>query len=950
MSKTGERARISREQADGAPPAYLTSPSARYIEELHERYRAEPETLDPSWRYFFDGYELATVSPKRVSRRVPAEKVHIDAEAGVSALIHGYRELGIHLANINPLEGPATSHPLLQLSEVGLGDVDLERKFSAAKLAGFASPASLGAIIAALRETYCGSIGVEFTHIEDPAAREWLRGRMESTRNRPMLSVQAKKAILERLTAAETFERFLHTRYVAQKRFSLEGAESLIPMLDCLIDSAAELGMRELVLGMAHRGRLNVLANIFGKKPEYIFSEFEGVALDPTLGDGDVKYHLGYNADFTTPHGKKVALTLAFNPSHLEFVDPVVEGMAYGRQMLARRSSQGGAGGSAMLADEHGAQTLVVPVLIHGDAAFAGQGVVYETIQMSAIRGYGTGGTIHVVINNQIGFTATPEESRSTTFATDLGKMLSTPILHVNGDDAEAAYYAMKLAVEYRQMFHRDILIDLVCYRKYGHNEGDEPGFTQPLMYEKIRNHLGVRERYARKLEGEGVITLETAQMFVQQEMDRLTAGQAEARAGKKAPRAFVFDGPWKGLRRATTDQDLWLPVHTAVAADVLRRIGDKLYEVPVDFHVHPKLARLLEQRRDQIRDGVGLEWATGEELAYGSLLVEGTPVRLSGQDSQRGTFSHRHSVLYDYQTNARYVPLNFVQPNQASFSAYNSILSETAVLGFEWGHSIIDPRSLIIWEAQFGDFANGAQVVIDQFIASAETKWQRSSGIVLYLPHGYEGQGPEHSSARIERFLQLCAQNNMQVCNPTNPAQLFHLLRRQLKRDFRKPLVVMTPKSLLRQPLAVSKLNEFSTGTFSEVIDDPVVLKNARRVLFCSGKIYYDLLAERTARRADDVALVRIEQLYPWPRFQVRALLSLYNGAREVAWVQEEPQNQGAWLLAREALGEDLPDQRKLFYVGRVASAAPAVGSHKVHERQQKAIVEQALAEEALR
>jgi 2-oxoglutarate dehydrogenase E1 component len=951
--------------------SYLKSQNADYIEEMFQRYLADPNSVDESWRYFFDGMEIGggsleveietnghatngngnglngsaraampamplSIAPAGAS--VTTLSPALNSEAKVAELIQTYRELGILLADINPLQKPAQAHPLLELSSFELSNADLEKRFTAAKRMGLSTSSTLREILAALRETYCGTIGVEYTHIQDPNARDWLQTRMESSRNHATLTREEKKRILGKLTEAESFERFLHTRYVAQKRFSVEGGDGVIPMLDCLIDEAGELGATDVVLGMAHRGRLNVLTNLFGKKYEYIFSEFEGAFnADTSAGEGDVKYHMGYSADYKTQHGKQLHLSLASNPSHLEFVGAVIEGVARAKQKSK----------NADLTQSH---NNVVPVAIHGDAAFAGQGVVYETLQMSLLNGYATGGTIHIVINNQVGFTTAPRDSRSTTYSTDLAKMLATPIFHVNGDDAEAISYVVRLAMQFRQRYHRDVVIDLVCYRKYGHNEGDEPTFTQPLMYRQIKEHPSPREIYAKRLIEEGAVSAEEAEGMVSAMTEKLTAAHAIAKQTKTPPAVSVFEGAWKGLHRAN-DDEFRAPTVTKVSEKTLKEIGKKLNQFPAGFHVHPKLVSVLDKRAKQIESGTGLDWGAAEALAFGSLVQEGTPIRLSGQDAERGTFSHRHSVLYDFENNNSYTPLSNLKEGQAAYEVYNSHLSETAVLAFEYGYSIADPKTLTIWEAQFGDFANGAQVIIDQFIASSESKWQRMSGLVLLLPHGYEGQGPEHSSARLERFLQMCARQNMIVCNITTPANIFHALRRQVRRDYRKPMVVMSPKSLLRHPAAISNLSELATGGFEEVLDDPTPPKKARRLVFCSGKVYYDLAAARAERKITDIAIVRVEQLYPWPAHKIEPLLQKYSTAKEVVWAQEEPRNMGSWNFVRDFLPDAVADvfgtKVKLGYVGRPPAAAPAVGSSKVHEKEQKSLVEEALKSE---
>ncbi|OFZ17980.1 MAG: 2-oxoglutarate dehydrogenase E1 component [Bdellovibrionales bacterium GWB1_55_8] len=918
--------------------SYLKSANAAFIDELLERYLADPESVDSSWRYFFEGLDFGTssaVAPGATPQaEVAAAGPDLSSEAKVAELITAYRELGRLLADINPLAPPPASHPLLELARFGLSDADLNRSFTAARLVGM-EPAPLSQILTRLRETYCGSVGVEFTHIQDRSEREWLRSKMETSRNRIELDSETRKFILKRLTQSESFERFLHTRYVAQKRFSVEGGEAVIPALDCMIEASTELGAEQFVIGMAHRGRLNVLANVFGKKPEYIFTEFEGTyTTDPSQGEGDVKYHMGYSTDHVASGGRQVHLSLASNPSHLEFVNPVVEGMVRAKQTYLDDSER----------------RKVIPILIHGDASFAGQGVCYETLNLAGLSGYSTGGTLHIVINNQIGFTALPGESRSTTYSTDLAKMLEVPIFHVNGDDPEAVWYVARLCSEYRARYRKDAFMDLICYRKHGHNEGDEPGFTQPVMARQIKAHASPREIYAGRLVAQGVLDDAKAKALVDEELAKLLDAQKVARARAPHPAPATFGAKWEGLKAGTLE-DMLKPVNTAVPAEQLVEIAEKANRVPDSFKLHPKLARFLEARLRTVRDGKSIDWGNGESLAYATLLLEGHAVRLSGQDSERGTFTHRHAVLHDFESGETYLPLNKLRDGQARFEVYNSHLAEIGVLGFEFGYALADPSALVIWEAQFGDFANGAQVIIDQFIASAESKWARSSGLVLLLPHGFEGQGPEHSSARLERFLQLCAKGNMAVANLTTPAQLFHALRRQVRRDFRKPLVIMSPKSLLRHSQAVSEIGEFSRSRFQEVLDDPVfsdVHGGVRKVLLCSGKIYYDLLLERGDRT--DIALVRIEQLYPWPGARLEAILKRYPAA-EVVWVQEEPRNMGAWpyIFAIWAGGSDDFGERAgkgISYVGRDFYAAPAVGSAKQHEKEQKALIAKAFSD----
>ncbi len=941
-----------------APFSYLSPNNAQYIDELFEKYVADPTSVDDTWRYFFDGLELGAQStgstaqsviqggltngnghavtenghtqkqPQLVAVNNLGERIDLSSEAKVAELINAYRERGRLLANLDPLGSPPTSHPLLELQNFKLTEADLERTFTAGKLIGI-GPAKLKDIIARLKEIYCSCVAVEYTHIQDPVSREWVQNKMESSANREQLSAEEKKFILRRLTESETFENFCHTRYIAQKRFSIEGGEALIPALDRIIDVAAELGANNLVMGMAHRGRLNVLVNVFGKKPELVFTEFEDNYTADTHGsEGDVKYHKGFSSDIVTPKGKPVHLSLAYNPSHLEFVNPVVEGMARAKQQV--------------LGDKDRSQ--VVPILIHGDAAFAGQGVVYETLNLSQLRGYWTGGTVHIIIDNQVGFTADPVDTRSTTYSTDLAKMLEVPIFHVNGDDPESVYYVAKLATEFRQKFKKDVFIDLICYRRYGHNEGDEPAFTQPLLYSKIKNHPTPRAVYAQKLMGQGVVADTEAKAFIDQVIEHLTAAQQKTRAEKPQPFFSAYEARWKGFKPAT-EQELFATSQTAISPEMVKTLSQKLFEFPKNFKTHPKLARIFEGRKKAIETGEGIDWGNGETLAYASLLLEGHIVRLSGQDVERGTFTHRHSVLHDPDTGETYCPLNHLAEGQAEFLVHNSHLSEQGVLGFEYGWSLSDPHSLAVWEAQFGDFGNGAQVIIDQFISSSESKWHRASGIVLLLPHGYEGQGPEHSSARLERFLQLCGKHNMFVCNFTTPAQIFHALRRQIKRGFRKPMIVMSPKSLLRHPKAVSRIEDFTKGSFQEVLDDVTVNNpdQITRLILCSGKIYYELLAERENKKLTNTAILRLEQLYPFPAQKLSQILLRYQNVPQITWVQEEPRNMGTWGFLRTRFGERLLDQYPYRGVCRPEAASPATGSATSHKIEQQNILKQA-------
>jgi 2-oxoglutarate dehydrogenase E1 component len=931
--------------------SYLKSVNAEYIDEVYTRYLADPDSVEESWRFFFEGIEFGAENYGRPADGAGATAggpglsslsiEQIEGEGKVAKLVQAYRESGVNVADINPLRPPSPSHPFLELGRFGLTANDLDKSFNAGKILGLGT-AKLRDIVAVLRETYCSSVGVEFIHIHTPEERDWIQSRMETSRNKTALDPDTRKRIFRRLTDAETFERFLHTRYVAQKRFSVEGAESVIPMLDCMIETAADLGGQEIVLGMAHRGRLNVLTNIFGKKAEYIFTEFEGnYPSDYSHGEGDVKYHKGYSTEVTTRKGQTVHLSLANNPSHLEFVGAIIEGVARAKQQKRKDATR----------------TQVMPIVIHGDAALAGQGVCYEVLNLSELDGYATGGTLHIVVNNQIGFTTSAHDARSTRFATDLAMMLETPIFHVNGDDPEAVWHVARLATEYRQKFHKDIFIDLICYRKHGHNEGDEPTFTQPVMYAGIKAHPSTREIYGKRLAAAGVQPEADAQAVVDSVMAKLTEAQTKTRAEKPMPYVSVFDGDWKGFK-VPTEEDFFKPVVTAVDAGKLLELSKKLNAVPEGFHLHPKLGRFLEARLRAVTEGKGLDWGNAESLAYGSLLEEGHPVRLSGQDAERGTFTHRHSVLHDVENGAKLCPLNRISAGQAPFMVHNSHLSETGVLGFEHGYSLAAPGTLVIWEAQFGDFANGAQVIIDQFISSSESKWQRMSGLTLLLPHGYEGQGPEHSSARLERFLQLAGRNNIIVANLTTPAQIFHALRRQVKWDFRKPLIVMSPKSLLRHPQAISTLDDLAHGTFEEVLDDATLPQTAeaktidgvKHVLISTGKVYYDLSAKRTELSREDVALVRLEQVYPFPAWKLSQILNRYPNA-DFSWVQEEPRNMGAWSFVHGMWSGGLSDfksfvgNRGIRYVGRETGASPAVGSGKLHGIELKAFLEKAFA-----
>jgi 2-oxoglutarate dehydrogenase E1 component len=887
------------------------------IESLYERWRKDPAAVDASWRYFFEGFELAQARPAPDAAAPPA------TQTAIVRLISAYRDLGHFLAHLDPLSDPRESYPLLELSEFGLSEADLDRTFDTCYFVGLPR-ATLRELLKALRETYCRHIGVEYMHIQDTRIRRWLQERMEPQRNKPNFDRARKLRILESLHNAELFERFLHTRYTGQKRFSLEGAETLIPLLDAVVEKAPDLDVREIILGMAHRGRLNVLANIVRKPYEDIFAQFEDKYLPDSLdGDGDVKYHLGFSGERVVASGKHIHLSLSPNPSHLEAVDPVVEGRTRAKQTLFGDKDR----------------RWGIPLLIHGDAAFAGQGLVAETLNLSQLAGYTTGGTLHVIVNNQIGFTTAPSDARSTTYCTDVAKMIQAPIFHVNAEAPEACAYVAELALDFRQTFNRDVVIDMFCYRRHGHNEGDDPSFTQPIMYSKIRNKSSFSTIYNEQLVVTGDLTVAEAEAIDSKFEAKLQAALNEVRSGPASyPAMSGFGGQWKGLQAHYSHT----AVETGVPEKTLRHIAASLARFPESFHPHPKIAPLFKGWQQDLNERRVVYWPLAELLAFGSLLLEDVPVRLSGQDSRRGTFSQRHSVLYDAVTGEPYLPLNSLSSNQAPYVAYDSLLSEVAVLGFEYGYSLDAPNTLVLWEAQFGDFANGAQVIIDQFLAAGQSKWQRDSGVVLLLPHGYEGQGAEHSSARLERYLQLCAEDNLQVCYPSTPAQYFHLLRRQMKRDFRKPLVVMTPKSLLRAKAASSLVDELARGHFREVLDDTTAEPGrVRQVLLCSGKVYYDLAERRAAEKAAHVALVRVEQFYPLPEDLLTEALARYRNAEAWIWVQEESQNMGGWTFMEprlRALGYEL------LYVGRDASASPATGSHEVHLREQRELVEAAL------
>ncbi|HUW50149.1 MAG TPA: 2-oxoglutarate dehydrogenase E1 component [Sulfuricella sp.] len=923
--------------------------NAPFVEELYELYLSDPALVSEEWRNYFD---LLQQTPGNTAKDIPhspvlqsfAERAKqpcapvpaadiealVNKQISVLQLINAYRFRGVRQATVDPLKRQQQPEvPELKPEFYGLTDADLSRIFKSGSLVA-PEQSSLHDILRILRETYCGNIGTEYMHIADTAQKRWIQERLETNRAHPQFSPDGKRRILEQLTAAETLEKYLHTRYVGQKRFSLEGGESLIPLLDHLIQRSGSQGVKEVVIGMAHRGRLNVLVNTIGKLPSDLFLEFEGKhAANSKLASGDVKYHQGFSTDVATPGGP-MHLTLAFNPSHLEIVNPVVEGSVRARQQ--RRHDLVG--------------NQVIPVLIHGDAAFSGQGVVMETLNLSQTRGYGTGGTVHIVINNQIGFTTSdPRDTRSTLYCTDVAKMVGAPIFHVNGDDPEAVVLVTEIALDYRMAFHKDVVVDLVCFRKLGHNEQDEPLVTQPLMYKKIAQHPGTRKFYADRLVAERVLEPHDPEEMIAAYRRDLDAGVSVTRTVlSNFRKSFATD--WSPFKNGKWND----PANTAVPLADLQRLSGVLTSVPPNFKLHSRVEKIIVDRRQMGEGRLALDWGMAENLAYASLLENGFAVRLSGQDSGRGTFFHRHAVLHDQNREkwdaGIHVPLQNISEKQPHFLVIDSVLSEESVLGFEYGYASAEPNELVIWEAQFGDFANGAQVVIDQFISAGEAKWGRLCGLVMLLPHGYEGQGPEHSSARLERYLQLCAEENMQVCVPTTPAQIFHLLRRQMVRACRKPLIVMTPKSLLRHKDAVSPMEDLACGQFHPVIGEVDVVDpdQVSRIVACSGKVYYDLLAARREGKLKHVVIVRIEQLYPFPALAFISELKRYKKARELVWAQEEPMNQGAWYQTQHHLRECLTFGQQLFYAGRSASASPAAGYMAKHQEQQKALIEAAL------
>jgi len=922
--------------------SYIANAHAAYIDELYKNYQQDPESVDFGWRKFFEGYDFSVKyaadgiksngsngqkngADSKSAPAPVATTTDADKEVQVRNLIYAYRSRGHLRSKTNPVRPRKDRKARLDLTDFNLSEADLDTVFKTGEVIGI-GPATLRDIVAALKKIYEGSIGFEYMYIRDPEILDWFKQKVEHESLNFQPSHDYKTRILSKLNEAVVFENFLHTKFLGQKRFSLEGGETTIPALDAIIDKGSELGVKEVVIGMAHRGRLNVLANIMGKTYEQIFSEFEGTAVpDLTMGDGDVKYHMGYSSEVQTPSGGTVNLKLAPNPSHLEAVNPVVEGFTRAKI-------------DSMYANNY---KSILPILIHGDAALAGQGIVYEVTQMTNLEGYKTGGTIHFVINNQVGFTTDFEDARSSIYSTDVAKIIDAPVLHVNGDDPEAVVFAVRIATEYRQQFHNDIFIDMVCYRRHGHNESDEPKFTQPQLYNLISKHPNPREIYNKTLISRGDVDAKLAENM---DMEFRATLQDRLNLVKQKPLPYNFQNlekEWQVLRRSTPE-DFDQSPDTGISTEVIQKVGKALSTIPEGFRPLKQIEKLLKERQDMFFNQQSLNWAAAELLAYGSILLENKIVRLSGQDVQRGTFSHRHAVLHDAETSEAYNSLNYIDASQEKLRIYNSLLSEYGVLGFEFGYAMANPNALVIWEAQFGDFANGAQVMIDQFITPSESKWQRMNGVVMLLPHGYEGQGPEHSNARPERFLQLAAEYNIVVANITSPANFFHLLRRQLAWPFRKPLVVMSPKSMLRHPLCVSPLAEFTDSSFREVIGDTFAEeKSVQKVLLCSGKLYYELLEEQQNNKRTDVAIIRVEQLHPFPHTQLDAELSKYSNAK-VYWVQEEPSNMGYWAYILRALRlknvvEDV--------IARKASSSPATGYNKVHTKQQREIIEKAFS-----
>jgi 2-oxoglutarate dehydrogenase E1 component len=920
-----------------SPLDLVTGMNSLAIDELYERYRQDKNSVDPQWAYFFAGFELAGRNGRGTSAATapaePPQPEESQPTAAISSpdlqiadLIHNYRELGHLIADLDPLGHNMTQHAFLDLAEFGLSEADLDRTV---KPGNFRGPncGTLRQLIQGLRSTYCGTFAVEYMDIRDPEQRTWLQEQMEPTLNKPALSKDDRKRILSRLVAAEDFELFLHKKFSTVKRFSNEGGDTLITLLDETVDFGSELGMDEMLIGMAHRGRLNVLTHILRKPYEMLLTEVKGRPTARAGGDGDVKYHLGYAHELITSKGKSVHLSMAANPSHLELIDPIIEGIT-----RAKQNRKGD-----VLRDR------TIPVLIHGDAAFTGQGIVAETLYLSELEAYRTGGTIHIIVNNQIGFTTNPSDGRFTRYPSDVAKAIQAPVFHVNADDPEACVHAARLAMAFRQHFKADVIIDLVCYRRRGHNEMDDASVTQPVMAREIAAHPTARQLYAKRLLAAGIVAQPEVDAMAKEIEAKLESALAYADSFKPSETPPPVHGPWKDFVKVTKD---W-SAKTGVDKVVLKDIARKCCTAPEGFNVHKTVARMYEQRLSSVESEAGINWGCGEMLAIGSLLNEGTWVRLTGQDVCRGTFSHRNAVLFDSQTGRPYVPLAQMAEGKSRFMIINTMLSELAVVGFEYGFASADPQALIMWEAQFGDFVNMCQPIIDQFISSAESKWGKFNGLVMLLPHGYEGQGPEHSHARLERFLQLAAEDNLQVCYPSTPAQYFHMLRRQIHRTYRRPLIVMSPKSMLRNPLAVSKLDDFAHGGFQDLLDeaDPTIERSrVRRVLICSGKIYYELLAERIKQKITDVAIVRLEQIYPFPADRLTEISKTYRNEAEICWVQEEPRNNGVYPFIGAKLHYHWVGMKKLTYIGRKPSASPAAGSHEQHVAEQTEIINKAL------
>lgn len=898
--------------------SFLNSIDIDYIDELHQRYLVDKRLVEPSWRTFFDGYEFAKFSYEDIDE-IPS---NVLKEFKVINLINAYRSRGHLFTKTNPVRDRRKYHPTLEIKNYGLEEVDLLTVFQASEQVGL-EPCSLNEIIIHLEQTYCQSIGIEYQYIRHPERVEWIRKNIE-LKNRSQFSVAQKKHILHKLNQATVFEQFLQKKFVGQKRFSIEGAESLIPALDVLIENGSNLGLKEFVVGMAHRGRLNVLANIFNKTYDKIFSEFEGKEYDDeVLFDGDVKYHLGITSEVKTDNGNDVKITLSPNPSHLEAVDPVVEGIT--RSKLDHELK--------------GDEKKILPILIHGDAAIAGQGIVYEVIQMAQLDGYRTGGTLHIIINNQVGFTTNYLDARSSTYCTDVAKTTLCPVFHVNGDDIEAVVQTLDIALRYRQQYSRDVFVDLLCYRKYGHNEGDEPKFTQPKLYKLIANHPNPREIYLKRLIDEKVVSEKEGIRMEKEFDDMLQERLNDAKQIEKAKITNFLEDVWSDYRKSNS-KDFQTSPDTSVNKETLIKLAKKLNHLPDGKKYFRKIVKLFDDRLKMIESDK-LDWAMGELLAYATLLNEGYSVRISGQDVERGTFSHRHAVVKTEDDEEEVIPLNLLNEKQAEFQIYNSLLSEYAVLGFDYGYAFNTPKGLTIWEAQFGDFFNGAQIIIDQFLSAAEDKWGTPNGLVMLLPHGYEGMGSEHSSARIERFLQLCAEDNFQIANCTNPANYFHLLRRQMVRSFRKPLIVFTPKKLLRYPRAVSSISEMSDGNFQEIIDDSnAIPSKINKVVLCSGKFYYDLIEEYEQNILEDIAFVRLEQLYPFPEHQLKSIVKKYGKNSQYIWAQEEPENMGPWsyILRKWKLSD-------IICFSRNESGSPASGSPKVHEIRHQEIIKKVMS-----